>query len=325
MLAFWQSNSVSGPAPLAAIALVALLLSASLTLWIRCAGKAYEGTPILPYEPRRPVPWSILEIVLLVPIFLGAIYVFQMIYLGPPSQKQAEISPEALAVDTVSKLTVLAAALVIFRLMSRATPEDWGLVWPRPGRDLFIAAVAAAMLLPLVYGLNFLMTLLDPTQHPLLRALTGDRDPLLVALAVVSAGVVAPIWEELFFRVIFQGWLESLLLHRAASSHEAAVVELAPDPEAANHYAIASEGKAPRGWWLPILISSTVFAAVHIDLQNPRLDILPLFFFALGLGYLYQRTHRALPSIALHMILNLTSLAMLFAAGASGSEVSPSP
>ena len=33
-------------------------------------------------------------------------------------------------------------------------------------------------------------------------------------------------------------------------------------------------------------------------------DPVPLFFFALALGYLYQRTHRLAPSVALHVAFN---------------------
>jgi hypothetical protein len=39
-------------------------------------------------------------------------------------------------------------------------------------------------------------------------------------------------------------------------------------------------------------------------------DPIPIFFFAIALGLLYNRTHRIVPSIALHMALNASSLAM---------------
>jgi hypothetical protein len=40
-------------------------------------------------------------------------------------------------------------------------------------------------------------------------------------------------------------------------------------------------------------------------------DPITMVFFALALGLLYHRTHRIVPSIALHMALNATSLAAL--------------
>jgi membrane protease YdiL (CAAX protease family) len=35
--------------------------------------------------------------------------------------------------------------------------------------------------------------------------------------------------------------------------------------------------------------------------------------FAVGLGYLYRQTHRILPSVVVHLLLNACSLAALFA------------
>ena len=61
-------------------------------------------------------------------------------------------------------------------------------------------------------------------------------------------------------------------------------------------------------WW-PILISSALFALAHWG-NGP--DPVPLFVFALGLGYVYQRTHRAWPCILIHMLLNGLSLSQLW-------------
>ena len=37
-------------------------------------------------------------------------------------------------------------------------------------------------------------------------------------------------------------------------------------------------------------------------------DWIPLFFLALGLGYLYRQTHRLLPCITVHFLLNSCSM-----------------
>jgi len=72
--------------------------------------------------------------------------------------------------------------------------------------------------------------------------------------------------------------------------------------------------------WLalwPIVASSALFAAMHL---GHGFDPIPLFFLALGLGYLYYRTHRIIPCIAMHALFNAFSLAMLGfdSAGAGG-------
>jgi membrane protease YdiL (CAAX protease family) len=61
----------------------------------------------------------------------------------------------------------------------------------------------------------------------------------------------------------------------------------------------------------PILMSSLLFAAAH-SAHGP--DPIPLFFLALGLGFVYSRTHRILPCVVVHGLLNSSSLAALWLA-----------
>ncbi len=67
--------------------------------------------------------------------------------------------------------------------------------------------------------------------------------------------------------------------------------------------------RPPRGWlgFLPIVISASIFALLHVS-HGP--DWVPLFLLAVGLGYLYRQTHRLLPSITVHFLLNSVSMAM---------------
>ena len=75
------------------------------------------------------------------------------------------------------------------------------------------------------------------------------------------------------------------------------------EPEIARLHS-SSQARVP--FW-PVLVSSALFALVHYS-HGPA--PIPLFVFALGLGYLYQRTHRLLPCIVLHFSLNACSLLM---------------
>ncbi len=69
------------------------------------------------------------------------------------------------------------------------------------------------------------------------------------------------------------------------------------------------EDRPPRGTggFLPILVSSSLFAALHVS-HGP--DWIPLFFLALGLGYLYRQTNRLLPGMVVHFLLNGTSMGL---------------
>ena len=64
----------------------------------------------------------------------------------------------------------------------------------------------------------------------------------------------------------------------------------------------------PYGW-LPILISSLLFALAHFG-YGP--EPVPLFALALILGYVYQRTHRIIPGIVAHALFNLVTVATLW-------------
>lgn len=319
MIAWWNPavDSVDAPAVLAVLFL-ALLVSASLTLWIHFLYRVHEGQPPLAYEPRRPVPWTFLDLFILFALFFVALIAFHTLYLGarPISPRGNAIPPTVLLVDFASKMTVLLAALVGLRSLRGATPSDLGLESPRPGHDLLIGLVAAIAFLPPVYALQFLVHRFNSTNHPLIDALAAWDEPWVRMIAFLSAGLFAPVWEELFFRVLLQGWLERVLIHRHEPPLEANEIhELATEDESTGVYTVAPA--APRGGWLPIAISSAVFALMHVDLEQPRLDFIPLFFFACGLGYLYGRTHRALPSIVLHMALNTCSLALFALGGAT--------
>ena len=48
--------------------------------------------------------------------------------------------------------------------------------------------------------------------HPILQLIYSNADESLKILAIFSAAVLAPVWEELLFRLLGQNWLEQRLL-----------------------------------------------------------------------------------------------------------------
>ena len=90
------------------------------------------------------------------------------------------------------------------------------------------------------------------------------------------------------------------------------------DPRAA---ATSASFGLPFGW-LPIVVSSLLFALAHFG-YGP--DPIPLFLLALILGYVYQRTHRIVPSIVTHALFNGMSLFALWRVMSAGVDRESEP
>lgn len=139
------------------------------------------------------------------------------------------------------------------------------------------------MFLPVLGLQAILVKLVMEYQHRLIDDVLADRSVGQFMVAMLAAVIIAPVLEELIFRNFLQGGMEVL-----------------------ERYLITDEN------WsfgtLPIIASSLLFAGVHWG-QGPA--AVPLFFFALMLGYLYYQTHRVLPVIIAHAALNLFSMIQL--------------
>jgi hypothetical protein len=95
-----------------------------------------------------------------------------------------------------------------------------------------------------------------------------------------------------------------------AAEQEPANPYASPEPIAAETPAAHSADAPPtrpRRW--PIVVSAAIFSAMHF---GHGFDFVALFFLALGLGYVYRQTHRVLPCIVIHLLLNAGSLIMLW-------------
>ncbi len=264
-----------------------------------------RGESILSYQPRRPVPWGIGDVILA---------------MG----------------------TYVAMPACIVLLMPRWRPM--GAVVPLPVDEGGIDAA-----------------------HPLARVLTQSPSGWVILVCVLSAVVIAPVIEELLFRLLLQGWLESVERRlrrriprlRFATPGVMAVMtssllfaalhfrqpSLEVDMEMlffqifvgavanlltallvlcwlriAAGATLADFGVVPRklaadvklGMLAFLVITVPVYAVViamkNLLPDNVVADPIPLFLLAMVLGGLYCRTHRIVPAIVLHMAFNATGV-----------------
>jgi membrane protease YdiL (CAAX protease family) len=285
--------------------------------------------PVLPYEPRRWVPWGpvggVLAITYLLFTAVGAI--------GGSDGGRAlqSLAPWALIGAMIQQLFIVGAFLVVIAVFTKATSRDVGLPANvvQCARDACVGAAAClAALAPVHMTQVTLMSMLSSEEmksgHPLVKmVMDAPPNPWILVLAGVAAVVVAPICEEITFRLLLQGWLErwederlgwrTLAIESPLTNDDSqiqsetlpadATVAL-PDPDPPRQ-GIAG---LPYGWF-PILISAAAFGLAHFG-YGP--EPVPIFLLGLVLGYIYQRTHRILPSIVAHALFNLFTMILLW-------------
>lgn len=234
----------------------------NLLRMLRKAGIPPDG-PLLPALPRREVPWAFFDLVALVGIWLivsGVVGIAwrQAGWLADDAADLAGAVSQraALAANILVPVAAMAIGLPVIALRTGATLRDLGLVPWQLGADLRRGLVAFVMLAPPVYGLQALLVgLWKPSQHPLIELFRRAPQADTFLLLCLSAGVVAPLVEELLFRVLLQGFLEKAVVFRGPV-HELVFGAVAPPPaehaaltaaEVSANHACPTQSNAARG------------------------------------------------------------------------------
>ena len=331
--------------------LVAFVVAACISGWWWAVGRVVRHEPILSWQPRRIVPWGFMDIVMgmLILLFVQVCMAQLLSQFGilelavQIDEMPANHRGLLLAVDSSIKIISVAFLLVWLTKRRHANLHDLGWNKHHLPRDIRAGVGAFFMLVCPVMALQALLNQLKliPGEHPIMK-MWHDSPTIWQHVAIlITAVVVAPLVEEFFFRVLVQGWLENvsfllprILEHRARHADSAAnglgqlrreeSIEylLFGGAPAQRSFATSSvlgelHKRTRRARYVPIICSSLLFATAHWG-HGPA--PIPLFLLSLGLGYLYQRTHRILPCIMVHMLLNSLSVSLLFFAEApSGS------
>jgi len=254
---------------------VPLLFAGSLAVWVLVIWRALRGLPPLTKKEEGPVAWAA------VPVF--ATFVVAMVFpqfilglaLSADSTPLAKVQwrAVAMAVQGLSVAGLLLAAGPVKRQDFGWDPSHWR-------RDALVGAAGfLASLIP-VFLVNALVDKLklrpEGVKHLFFKILEADSRTAVLAWIAVSVVVLAPLAEELTYRVLLQGWCQS-------------------------HF-------SP---WAAILFSALIFSTVH---GMP--DCVPLFPLALVLGYVYHRTRSYVAVVVLHALFNATNLTLSVLNGA---------
>jgi membrane protease YdiL (CAAX protease family) len=285
---------------------VIVTLSLGVITFIIAAGRAIlrPSAISLAKTPGRPNTLTLPHVALVFLLWIGVQelgnYLLCISYSLPWPIKEAALSlveksslmKVSVLVGLVATAVLGACSLIVARgAFSHGLTRGMGL---RPRHwlyDSMRAVVACLMVFPLCLGLLALTNMIfislhheDWTrQHMLLTAIM-DLGVSWKILTFLTAGLMAPIAEELFFRGLVQS-----LLRRCFGD------------------GTSTGGGRP---WLAIIVTSVFFAAMHAGAPN---TVASIFVLALALGYLYERSGRLTGSIVLHVVFNIANLLMVMA------------
>ncbi|MFM8415649.1 MAG: lysostaphin resistance A-like protein [Planctomycetota bacterium] len=266
------TEAIPTPAWLPWVAGIAVVASGAAVA--RLIDRSRRGLPLVDRRPHADVPWEGGDVLVVLLLALACMAMAGSI-LPPDPPIDRMLAANILA-------TSVASLLAIGWLVGRgATAADLGFIWDRPVDDARLALGGLALVVAPLLGLAATLDRLVPYEHPVVEFLLLRRDPWAVGLVLASAVVAAPLVEELFFRRILQGWLETRL------------------PQADGLGAIT--------------ISAAAFALAH---QGQGLAYVPLFPLGLVLGILAHRTGSIVPCILLHALFNAVSVTLLLASPA---------
>lgn len=252
--------------------LVIGLVLASLIVWGEALRRLWAGEPLLERRQRPPRVFSPVALVLVL-LWIAANQL--PLWFVPEAERVKEPAPiEVVRANAAASALGILIILGVLAGSPRGRLADFGIDLRNGSQQVSTGVVAfLASWVPVLLLLVATLPLRgDKPHNPYLQYLQQDASPELVAWICFAAIVIAPLSEELMFRVILQGALEAFLPAAAA-----------------------------------VGIVAVVFSSVH-----PWPDSLPLIPLAVILGYTYYRRRSYLAVVVTHSLFNLTNLAMMF-------------
>lgn len=254
-------------------AIVAVMIAISAAVWWHWWRRWKRFGELWPREPMPSAGPSLVAVLMTVAyLWLSLVVVF-----NPPERDPAQlISLPAIRASCAERLLMIALLIPIALGFGARAPRDLGLTLQNWWRQILEGLeTAQASFLPVLCVLFATSPLRrDEEKNVLLRLLEQNHGLETLFWVLLAAVVLAPLLEELLFRVILLGWLKT----KTTSAHA-------------------------------IGLSSVAFALIHGQLDG--LALLPL---ALLLGMLYDRRRQYLSVVMAHAFFNLWNIALTMAA-----------
>jgi len=256
-----------------AYSLLTGIFAASLAVWLTVITKMVKRKSPLQLHQREKFEWHLI-LVLLIALLASyhAVKTQLNVKPAPANFESVEASLDRIRHAVLSKLVLVALIPGFLVVIFDRKFADFGFRRDNLKHQVLTGAIgflAASLPVAAIQLLLFETGVRDGQHvHTLLVMLREHPQFSVIAWVAVSAIVSAPAAEELLYRVILQGALQS---------------QVRPG--------------------LAIVFSSIVFSCVH---AWP--DPLPLFPLALILGYVFYKTNSYLAVVTLHALFNATNL-----------------
>jgi membrane protease YdiL (CAAX protease family) len=313
-----------------------VLFVGALAVWALCVWKINRGEKLLVPEPWRPRPWGLIDILLVMAMVVVGQVLAVRTWSALTGVRLAEMEPgtppplSLMAAVSGSYLVVMFFSVLAIAFRHGVSPAEVGFTARRFLRHAGIGLLAGMGTLPIVYAVMLVASLgLDKEyEHPLLEGVGAGGGLEAYLLAVFSAVIAAPIVEEFFFRVLLQGWLQSLpwqvrdwswfwggvpTVAPAAETPQAVaenpyqpVAHTLPPVDDGQQPTVSSTPVTPPLW--PIFVSGTLFGFAHMSYG---VSFIPLTLMGIIMGWLYRSTHSIWPSLIVHLMLNALSMLAL--------------
>jgi membrane protease YdiL (CAAX protease family) len=247
---------------------VGLILAGVISSWILLAGRWMTRRSIFPPADLPSVEWKLKDVALVCCVF------FLLLGAAALTIDVTQEMATFLAAHGLISLSLLLFILALARRRGQAYPDALGLDL----RGLFEHLVPAVMVffafVPVIAGAGmlwsaFLSRYADggfEVSQRLVQELLQTPSPQILFMIVISAVLVAPLWEEVLFRGLFYG-----ALRRYVPAHTA----------------------------IPAV--GILFGLFHLPALT---TIVPMSVLGMLLCYLYEKTGRLTVPIALHFLFN---------------------
>ncbi len=182
----------------------------SLVVWSKIISRLRARQSLLSFRQRRSPSWNVFA-VLLAALWIVSHLVLVVASMSSIGDGPVELNLQAVQSDCVLKITLVLILLTLLTRLGQQPLSEFGLHTDELRQQVAEGIIGFfASLLPV-----FLLLILElplrseETQHSLLRLLEQDHGPTTLVWIFAAVVVLAPLAEELVFRVVLQGWLQT--------------------------------------------------------------------------------------------------------------------